>query len=36
MCLNGSSDILAVWVFDPHNHEDGVTRGFVKNEADLQ
>ena len=34
--LNGSRDVPVVWVFDPHDYDDGVIYEFVQNEADVQ
>lgn len=36
LLLNGSSDVPAVWVFDPFDHENGVIRAFVERECDLE
>jgi hypothetical protein len=35
LLLNGSSDVPAVWVFDPHDENDGVSRGFVQTTGEL-
>jgi hypothetical protein len=33
--VNGTDEMPAVWVFDPHSREDGVMRAVVKSEDDL-
>ena len=34
--LNGSSDVPTIWVFDPNDHEDGIEKGQIESEHDLQ
>jgi hypothetical protein len=33
--VNGSEDIPVIWVFDPHDHQDGVSHYSIRSEADL-